>query len=409
MNFALNSALAHFKKRNGELLIGDRTISSLAQEHGTPLYIYNRAVIKRRCQSLRDALPHNLQIYYAVKANPNSEIIKLMGNIYDGFDVASGGELTKVLNGGFDPKCINFAGPGKTPDELRYAIEQGIESISIESDQELKIIQSICNSCRLKTKVLVRINPDFSPPKSGMSMGGIPSKFGIDSECVPALVRQISEGPYISFEGIHIYNCSQNLNAEKLLNNFENIFNYALALSRLIKSPLKTINLGGGLGVPYFAHENDLDLDYLSRGLTVLFEKYANHFLNPSFIMELGRFLVGESGIYLCRVLYRKVSRGQTFLIIDGGMHHNLAATGNLGQCMVKRPLPMTIANKLNEPMEKVNIVGPLCTPIDTFGSTKLPRSKSGDFLALFQSGAYGLTASPVGFLSRDLPSELIL
>jgi diaminopimelate decarboxylase len=409
MNFALNSALSHFKQRNGELLIGDRAISSLAQEHGTPLYIYDRAVIKRRCQSLRDVLPSNLNINYAVKANPNSSILKIMGELYDGFDIASQGEMEKAIEAGISPGLMSFTGPGKSIDELKFAIENEIGTISVESEPEVEHIKNICKSLDTSAKILIRVNSDFELNQSGMKMGGGPKQFGIDSERVPALIKTLINDMHLQFDGIHIFSGSQNLHADQLLQTYKKIIEYSYNLSFSENINLKTINIGGGFGIPYFAHEEDLDLTSVANGLKQLLDEYNNKLPKTVFKIELGRYLVGECGIYVSRILYRKISHGKTFLITNGGMHHHLAASGNFGQSIVRRPMPLTIVNKLNNDTKKAHIVGPLCTPLDTFGAVDVPQADEGDLVAVFNSGAYGFSASPIGFLSHKIPEEVIV
>ncbi len=407
MNFALTSALSNFQQQNGELLIGGRTVSSLSKEHGTPLYIYDRAVIERRAKALRAALPGDLQVYYAVKANPNPEIIHLMGELFDGFDVASAGEAERVIQAGIAPERISFAGPGKTIPELRYAIEKQIGGLSIESEQEFEHIRSLCRQLGKTADVLVRVNPDFDLSQSGMKMGGGPKPFGVDSERVPALLKAIKDDILVHFKGIHIFAGSQNLAAEELLRLFGKILDYAVSLVEKTGIPLENLNMGGGFGIPYFAHERELDLDAVGLGLKSLLGQYGALLGDTSFIIELGRFLVGECGVYLSRVLYRKMSMGEVFLITDGGMHHHLAASGNLGQSLVRRPMPITVANKQGYPLEKAHVTGPLCTPLDSFGFVDLPEAQEGDLIAVLNSGAYGFSSSPQLFLSHPPPKEV--
>ena len=409
MNFALNSALSHFKQENGELVIGNRSVSSLAHEFGTPLYIYDQSHIEQRCKTLRNLLPHNLKIYYAVKANPNIEILKIMHKLYDGFDIASKGEMEKGITAGIEPDIMSFTGPGKSVEELGFAVENNIGSLSIESEHEVEHLASICKSLNKTAKILVRINPAFELSQSGMKMGGGPKQFGIDSELAPALIKRIMADDRLRFEGIHIFAGSQNLNADQIILNFEKILEYACELSFSEAIKLKTVNMGGGFGIPYFSHEKELDIKIVGQRLAKLLSVYSPKLTGTTFKIELGRFLVGESGIYLSRVLYRKISRKKVFLITNGGMHHHLAASGNFGQSLVRRPMPITIANRLNFPTEKVNVVGPLCTPLDTFGEIEIPIAEVGDLVAVFNSGAYGLSASPVAFLSHNPPKEIII
>jgi len=409
MNFALKSALSHYKQHDGELFVGDRPITSLADEFGTPLYIYDRSIIQWRHKIIREALPNDLQIYFAVKANPNIEIIRIMGKYYDGFDIASRGEMEKAIEAGISPKLMSFTGPGKTIDELKFAIVNNIGTISVESEREVEHIQSICKALNTSTRILIRVNPSFDLSQSGMKMGGGSKQFGIDSERVPVLINKIRNNDLILFEGIHVFSASQNLQADILINTFDKILEYASDLSSTSNIFLNNVNMGGGFGIPYFAHEKELDLESVGKGLRNILDKHQSKLPDTVYKIELGRFLAGECGIYLSRILYRKTSRNQVFLITNGGMHHHLAASGNFGQSLLRRPMPLTIANKLNNHIEKVNIVGPLCTPLDTFGIVDIPHANEGDLVAVLNSGAYGLSASPTCFLSHKPPKEIII
>lgn len=409
MNRALKSALANFSIQGHELVTGGVSFSSLAAQHGTPLYIYDRDIIKKRCRLLRDTLPGNLKIYFAVKANPNLEIIRLMGELYDGFDVASAGEAERVIKAGIDPDRISFAGPGKSVAELQYVIDRQIGGVSIESEQEFDHIRTICKQLGKVANVFVRVNPDFDLSQSGMKMGGGPKQFGVDSERVPELLKAIKNENLVNFKGIHIFAASQNLIAHALLQTFEKILEYAVSLVEKTGISIEKLNMGGGFGIPYFTHEQDLDLASVGLGLKKLLKHYGPLLGNTSFIIELGRFVVGECGVYLTKVLYRKISRDHVFLITDGGMHHHIAASGNFGQSLVRRPMPITVANRQGAPTEKVHVVGPLCTPLDTFGYVDLPEAREGDLIAVLNSGAYGFSASPQLFLSHKSPKEIMV
>jgi diaminopimelate decarboxylase len=409
MNYALKAALANFTCQGQELAMGGVTFSSLAGQHGTPLYIYNREIVRKKSLTLRSALPKKLKIYFAVKANPHQEILRLMGELYDGFDVASAGEAEQVIKAGIAPDRISFAGPGKTVAELQYVIDQQIGGLSIESEQEFDHIREICSQLGKKANVFVRVNPDFDLSQSGMKMGGGPKQFGVDRERVPELLKAITNEKCVNFKGIHIFAGSQNLQADELIQTFEKILEYAVSLVTETGIPIKQLNMGGGFGIPYFAHEQELDLQAVGKGLQLLIEKYGPLLSNTKFIIELGRYLAAECGVYLAKVLYKKVSMGEVFLITDGGMHHHIAATGNFGQSLVRRPMPITIANRQGVEVEKVHVVGPLCTPLDTFGFIELPRARENDLIAILQSGAYGFTASPQLFLSHPAPKEIVI
>ncbi len=409
MNSALISALSHFGTRDGEVIIAGQKVTEIVNKYSTPLYVYDQSVIKWRHQALRDALPPQIRIYYAVKANPNIEILRILGGLYDGLDVASKGEIENALKAGIPASVMSFAGPGKTIDELKYSVEIGLENISIENEREIDHLIEICSSLKKSASISIRINPDFDLAKSGLKMGGGPKQFGIDSEKVSALIMKINQIELLNFEGIHIYAGSQNLNSESLIESFQKIIQYSLELSKMTNITLKRINLGGGFGIPYFAKDEDMDLIKVGKGLKDLLKDNHDYLKKTKLIIELGRFIIGEAGIYMTKILYKKKSRGEIFIIIDGGMHQHLPASGNFGQSLVRRPFPITVLNKVDNPPEKVNIVGPLCTPLDTFGmGTEIPEAEEGDLIGVFNAGAYGYTASPLKFLSHKEPGEII-
>jgi diaminopimelate decarboxylase len=350
------------------------------------------------------------KIYYAVKANPNIRIIRELGGLYGGVDIASKGEMIRAIEGGIKPEAMSFAGPRKSIEELRFAIKYKIGTISVESAREIEHIREISRQLNAAVNILIRLNPAFELAKSGMKMGGGAQQFGIDSERVPPLIKSLACDEHVHFSGIHIFAGSQNLNAGAIIEAFHSILRYAENLAAEIDRPLSIVNLGGGFGIPYFEKDEELDLRQVGDGLARLLEASRKRLPQTQFKIELGRYLVGECGLYVCKVLYRKLSRGQVFLVTDGGMHHHLAASGNFGQKMVHRPMPITVANKLHHPTERANLVGPLCTPLDTFGmNLELPRAEEGDLIAVFNSGAYGYSASPLGFLSHEPPEEIIL
>ncbi len=410
MNNALASVMNYFERQRGELLIGGKKVSDLIRNESTPVYIYDRTVLKKKHQLLRQALPEGLHIDYAVKANPNPEILKECGKWYEGFDVASIGEMRQALAAGIAPARMSFAGPGKSIEDLLEAVSSGIGTISAESEREVEHLAAIGARLKKRIDLLIRINPAFELAKSGLKMGGGPKQFGIDSERVPDLIEKYYDHKVINIRGIHIYAGSQNLNSESIVSTFARIVDYAAGLARVNPIKMDIVNLGGGFGIPYFPKDEELDLAAVGRGVTRVLEGARLMLPNTQFKIELGRYIVGECGLYAAKVLYRKISREQTFVIIQGGMHHHLAASGNFGQRLVHRPMPMTIANDLNASPEKVNVVGPLCTPLDTFGiNVELPHADENDVLVVFNSGAYGFSASPLGFLSHAHPVEIMV
>ena len=407
---ALASALSHFKKNDGRLYINGRSIVDIVKEYSTPMYIYDRSVLEWRRDMLRKSMPENVELYYAVKANPNIEILRKLGEMYDGLDVASAGEMKRGMEAGIAPAQMSFAGPGKSIDELHFAVSNGIGTISVENIKEIDHLRAIGKELNTSVNVLIRVNPSFELSGSGMKMGGGPKQFGIDSQVVPSLLAGIKDDETIIFRGIHIYSGSQNLDADAIADAFEKITDYAASLVEDFNVSMEIVNLGGGLGIPYFAMDQDVDLEKVGSRVSDLTRNCRAKLPHTQFVIEMGRFIVGECGLYVSKVLYKKISHNETFLILDGGMHHHLAASGNLGQKMVHRPMPMTTVNKLHNMPEKVNVVGPLCTPLDTFGfNVELPLAEEGDLIAVMNAGAYGYSASPQRFLSHKSPVEVLI
>jgi diaminopimelate decarboxylase len=399
-----------YARRGGELLMAGRPVSEIVREHGSPLYLYDSALLRRRHDELRAALPPELLITYAVKANPHPAVVGLLGDLYDGIDIASQGEMEIALAAGIPAAKMSFAGPGKSPAELRFAAGKGIGTLSLEGERELDHLEAACAELGREARAMVRVNPDFELSRSGLKMGGGSKQFGVDSERVPDLIRRLRASARVRFAGIHIFSGTQNLNADSILEAFGKILEYAVRLAEEVGGPIPTLNLGGGFGIPYFKGDQPLDLPRVAEGIGGLLSEYAQRLPGTRFKIELGRYLAGEAGIYVAKVQYRKISRGTVFLILDGGMHHHLAASGNISQSPIRRQMHLLAANKLDAPAEKVNVAGPLCTPLDTFGmGVEIPRLEEGDLIAIPNSGAYGPSMSPTAFLSHRPPRELLL
>ena len=406
---ATHAPTDQFPVINGELHIGGIPVTHLAEQVGqTPFYAYDRSLISERMQLLRNTFPKQLHLHYAIKANPMPALVRHLAGLVDGFDIASAGEMQVALDTTMPTNKISFAGPGKSDKELKQAIAAGI-IINLESEGEMRRLAKHANELGLRPKVAIRINPDFELRASGMKMGGGPKQFGVDAERVPAMLKELVSLD-LEFYGFHIFCGSQNLRHEAIIEAQEKTFALTMHMLEHAPGPIKLLNIGGGLGIPYFPGERRLDLAPIGEHL-------ANHLSNitaaipeAEVVMELGRFIVGEAGIYVCKVIDRKESRGVIFLITDGGMHHHLAASGNLGQ-IIRRNYPLTVGNRVSSnTTETVNVVGPLCTPLDILGSkVELPRAKEGDLIVVFQSGAYGLTASPQKFLSHPAAIEVLV
>lgn len=403
-----HSPIDRFGIKDHCLLIGGQKFTAILNQHeDVPAYIYDRTIIKQKIESLRNILPKSMHIHYAMKANPMPEVVNYTRTLVDGLDVASGKELVVALNSGMDPKEISFAGPGKSIEELTLAVESGI-TINLESETELQRTASIGEKLGITPQVALRINPDFELKASGMKMSGGPKQFGVDAEISIDIINKIiSHG--LDFKGLHIFSGSQNLKPDSIIEAQTKTFELATRLCNETNTELFKLNIGGGLGIPYFPGEKPLELEPIGENLHRLFEDYSQQFSNTIIITELGRFIVGECGVYISKVIDKKVSRGSTFLIINGGLHHHLAASGNFGQ-VIRKNYPVTVANKIGLETEKASAVGPLCTPLDVLAQDmELPKAEIGDYIAVFNSGAYGYTSSPLNFLSHPHPIEIFV
>jgi diaminopimelate decarboxylase len=405
-----HEALERVSFDDGCMVFAGRKVSAIADEVGsTPFYAYDSDAMRKRVEMLRQKLPSGIEIHYAVKANPMPEVVRLFAGAVDGLDVASVGELEVALAAGAEPGSISFAGPGKTPAELRRGLEAGIV-INLESETEMRRVAELGAVMKVQPRVAVRVNPDFELKTSGMKMSGGPKQFGIDAERVPAVLKQLSRLE-VEFVGFHIFSGSQNLRPESIVEAQTRTVELAVRLAASAPGPVLTLNIGGGFGIPYFPGDVPLDLEPIARNLDLLLERSRRELGGASLVIELGRYLVGECGIYVCQILDRKVSRGHTFYVTDGGLHHHLAASGNFGQ-VLRKNYPVLIATRPIGSASQVtaSVVGPLCTPLDLLADRMLlPEADIGDLVVVLQSGAYGYTASPLGFLSHAIPAQIML
>jgi diaminopimelate decarboxylase len=398
-----------FQVRADELVIGGVTVSELAARVGrTPFYAYDREVISRRIAALRAVLPAGIELHYAIKANPLPDLVRHVAPLVDGLDVASGRELTTAFTTAVPRSDISFAGPGKSRAELAQAVAAGIV-LNLESERELRVLVEIARETNTRPKVAIRVNPDFELKTSGMKMSGGPKQFGIDAERVPEVLHSLGSLP-VEFFGFHIFSGSQNLRADAIVEAQMKAVELAKQLAAHAPSPVRILNIGGGFGIPYFPGEKALDVAPIAAALVTRVAEVRAAMPTAKVVIELGRYIVGEAGIYVCRVVDRKISRGQVFLVTDGGLHHHLAASGNFGQ-VLRKNYPVVVANKVRGgERETASVVGPLCTPLDLLADRMdLARADEGDLIAVLQSGAYGYTASPLGFLSHPEPAEILL
>ena len=394
---------------DGELAVAGRKVSDIvAEAGGTPLFVYSRELLTQRVASLRAAMPERLALHYAVKANPFGPVLEHMAGLVDGFDIASGGELGLIRAAGIDPARVSFAGPGKRDAELEAAIAAGV-TLNLESEGEAARALTIAGRLGVVPRLAIRVNPDFDLKGSGMKMGGGAKPFGIDAERVPALARRlIAEG--VDWRGFHIFAGSQALSADAIIETQGQTLALAARLAEDSGAPLPKCNLGGGMGIPYFPGDEPVDVAKVGAALAERFANLPEVLKDTAFVMELGRYLVGEAGVYLAQIVDRKESHGEVYLVTDGGLHHQLAASGNFGT-VVRRNYPSAIATRFGHaPEEEASIVGCLCTPLDRLADKGgFPRADVGDLVAVFCAGAYGASASPAMFLGQGPALEILL
>lgn len=395
-----------FSADGGRLSIGGRSADDLvAEAGGTPLFAYDSRIIDRQIDRFRAAMPQAVALHYAVKANPYAPLLSWIAEKVDGFDVASAGELGRVAHLG---PPISFAGPGKTDQQLETAIRADV-TINLESEGEAERALAIAAEGSRPPKLAVRVNPPFALKGAGMKMGGLASQFGVDHDRAPALIRRLIEAG-ADWRGLHIFTGSQALHADALIEVQTATVALAAEIAEQAGAPPPQVNLGGGFGIPYFPGDRELDLDTVGAALAKTLAARPKILAETAFSIELGRWLVGEAGVYLTRIVDRKESRGETFIVTDGGLQHMLAASGNFGQ-LLRRNYPVAIANRFGaEPEEDVTITGCLCTPLDLLAhEVALPRAEVGDLVAIFCAGAYGLSASPQEFLSQPRAREILV
>ena len=394
-----------YRAEDDVLTIGGRRADALVAEAGdTPLFVYDLDLIAAQVGRFRAAFA-DVGLHYAIKANTYPDILSFISRHVDGLDVASAGEMKQALAAGMAASDISFAGPGKRDDELAAAIAAGV-TLNLESEGEAERALRIGEQSGKAPRLAVRVNPDFEIKGSGMRMGGGAKPFGVDAARVPALVRRLIDAG-AEWRGFHIFAGSQALDAQALIDAQQATVALAASLAEEAGATPPLVNLGGGFGIPHFHGERDLDIEAVGAGLAQTLARRAPILAETRFAIELGRWLVAQCGVYLTRIVDRKVSHGKTFLVTDGGMHHQLAASGNFGQ-LVRRNYPVAIATRFGSaPEEEVTIVGCLCTPLDRLGDDVMtPRAQVGDLVAVFLAGAYGLSASPQAFLGHPAPRE---
>jgi diaminopimelate decarboxylase len=407
---SLRPMISAFGSIEGQLAVGGMPLDRLTARVGsTPYFAYDRRLLTERIELLRATLPPALHLSYAVKANPMPAVVQRLAGLVDALDVASTLEMQTALDTQMPAAQVTFAGPGKTSAEIVQAVAAGV-TIEMESATEARRVIQAGDLLGMRPRVAVRVNPDFQVKGSGMRMGGGPQQFGVDAEQVPEFLAGLAAAD-LEVLGFHVFAGSQNLNAEILCEAQRKTAELILALAEKAPGPLRYVNLGGGFGIPYFDKDTPLDLTAIGANLAELVDnRILPNLPDAEVVIELGRYIVGECGIYVTRVVDRKVSRGRTYVVVDGGMHHQLAASGNFGQ-VIRRNYPIAVGNRLGDSASSpMTVVGCLCTPLDLLGdNVMLPDVQIGDSIVLFQAGAYGLTASPTAFLGHPLPTEVLV
>lgn len=401
----------YFGISDGQLVIGDVKVKEIIDRYSTPFFVYLPSISRNRVSDLRKAIP-DTKIFYAMKANPTPAILKIFIDEGCGIEIASGGELFLALKCGCPASKIVFAGPGKKDEELNAAIDAGVLNINIESMNEIDRIAKLAGKHRKKVSVSIRVNPSDVITGGAMIMGGKATAFGIDEDFIYQAVDGVLDSPELVFSGLHFFSGTQILDYDIIIQLYEHYLKLAEEVANYTGIPMKILDFGGGFGVPYFDNDKELDLNKLGLSLKRLFveAKSRSGLKDTLFIIEPGRYLIAETGVYITSVLDRKTSKGKEFLILDGGMNHHIGASGHLGQ-ILKRNFPIVMANRMNDKNTSFyEIAGPLCTPLDILGhNVSLPDVKVGDVVAIFQSGAYVRSASPINFLSHPEPMEIFI
>ncbi len=386
-------------------------LQAIAERYGTPCYAYFADAIATRAWSLRDAFGGRFSLRYAVKANPNPALLSFLYKHVDALDISSKGELDLALAAGWPATRLSFTGPGKRGAELEAALDAGVGEIVIESLHEARELDALASARGLLQPVLVRLSPARLPRGFGVNMAGKPSQFGVDEEDMGAALHELATLRHLDLQGLHIYSGTQCLDVSALAENWRIFIELFRRAAPLMPNPARQLVFGAGLGIPYYDKQQPLDLDALARDITPDLDTLRREpaFSGTRLALELGRYLVGEAGVYVTRVLHIKHSRGTAIAICDGGMNHHLAACGHLGSVLHRNYRLFRIGDDSGE-TQTYDLVGPLCTTLDTLGHrVTLPALAPGDLIGVPSSGAYGLSSSPIHFISHDPPRELLV
>jgi len=388
----------------------DQWLQTVGDRFGTPAFVYFAQRVDQRIAQLRQTLGQWFALSFAVKSNPNPALLGWLNGRIDHLDISSIGELRLAIGAGWAPDRLSYTGPGKREADLREAIEAGVGLLVLESLREAKFADAMARSLGKVQPVLVRIAPDTVPKGFGDQLAGKPTPFGIDLEEADEALDRILAHPNLRLEGLHIYSGTQCLKGAAIVENYRNFISIFETLCDAHGLSPSTLVFGAGLGVAYHDNDTPLDLTEIADGISPDLDRFTGlpTFRESRLVLELGRFLVAEAGYFLTRVISIKQSRGKRIAICDGGMNNHLPACGLFGMVMRRNYLMHKVGG--GEGDETVDLVGPLCTTIDRLAnSVALPHLDEGDLIAVHNSGAYGLTASPIHFISHDPPVELMI
>ncbi len=383
----------------------------LAARCGTPSYVYFLDDARERVRALTAAFDGAFEVSFAVKANPAHEVLRGLRGHAAALDVSSGGELRRAVAAGFEPHRISFTGPGKSAAELQLSIDLRIGEVVLESIEEARVLDALARAAGHVQRVLVRIAPDTVPPGFGDTMSGKPVAFGIDEEDLSDFLAELRRLDALRLAGFHAYSGTQCLRADSIVANwtkFADVFAHATSVAGIRPECLV---FGSGLGIPYHPDQQALSLDAVAEGARALVARLRTEFVGARLLLETGRYVIGEAGYLLTRVLRTKDSRGMRIGICDSGLHHHLAAAGLFGM-IVRRDYRMQNLNAdpAAAPSGPFQLSGPLCTSIDVLGrKATFPSLTAGDVIAIEVSGAYGATASPSAFISHPPVREWVV
>ncbi len=404
-----------FSYKNGELFCEDVSLQSLAEQHGTPLYVYSAGTITDHFKRLDKALSGvDHEVAYAVKANSNLSVLRLLATKGAGFDIVSGGELFRVIKAGGDPAHCTFAGVGKTREEIIYALEKGIYSFNVESEEELRYLNQIAGELGKIAPAAVRVNPNVdAKTHKYISTGKSENKFGVDFGKIADLYdRAAAELKNIKLRGLQMHIGSQLTSIDPFIEAVEKVIPLVTSLKQ--KHGIEFWSIGGGIGIVYHDSLQSGPADWWisksesERPLTI--EKYGQELvprlkdLGLKILLEPGRYIVGNAGVLLTRCLYEKKGSAKTFKIVDAGMNDLIRPALYEGHHDI---VPLTQPKSTE--LIKVDVVGPICESGDFFCQDRpLPDFNPGDHVALMSAGAYGFVMAS-NYNSRPLPAEILV